>query len=220
MKTTILILAGVLSGIPALAQGTAAKTANPPSLRAIMESSGIPLAGAKTNVSRAVFYRDQHGRTRFERGSSIIINDPVAGKSYFFDTSNPAQVTVVPLAVPDDKKPAQRDADGFKVVAELGERVFDGSVRARGKRHEVKMAAGSTPHLQKDLTISSEIWFSEDLHLAMYAASSDSVNGGQSVVQFKNVEANVTLEPTFFQPPAGATLIPAKPSMGGVSGVF
>lgn len=199
MKTTMMLF--VLAGCTTVTFGQTAALNAPkgPSISAIMRNSTIAGPGAKAATSEAAFYRDTEGRTRIENGSSVVINDPVGGKSYFFDSGSPTQVTVVNLPSPDNKKPEPQGANGFRVLAELGERTF-GDVRAKGRRHELKMAAGSSPFLQKDVTVSTEIWFSEDIRLAMHASSTDSLNGANSVVQFDNVKTNVKLSPGLFRP--------------------
>ncbi|MBX9660611.1 MAG: hypothetical protein K2X00_18810 [Nitrospiraceae bacterium] len=224
MKPIILILAA--TGLSLFAQDAVTKLSNGPALRAIMETSRVAAPGAKADISTSLFLRDEYGRTRLEKGPSVIINDPVAGKSYFFDTSNPTQVTVVTLPKADaTKKPPQATATSpntptFKEVADLGERMFEGTVRAHGKRHELRITAGSSPHMPTDLTINAEVWFSDELRLAMYSSSNDSAQGAHSVTQFKNVEVNARVQPELFRPPAGATLIPGRPSVSGASGVF
>jgi hypothetical protein len=163
--------------------------------------------------------RDSQGRTRTERsfgaigslsagpgaGRTVMIFDPVAGKSYVLDArSRTARSTTIPAA---RTRPANGDARPARTPAsvkteDLGTQVIQG-VSAQGKRVTRAIPAGKEGN-EKEIDIVTETWFSPDLQVVVMSKTSDP-RYGDSLYQLNAINRTEP-DPALFAVPSDYTV--------------
>jgi len=168
--------------------------------------------------------RDSQGRTRTERsfgaigalsagpgaGRTVMIFDPVAGKSYVLDpTSKTVRSTEIPAARTANAKarPARNLASAK--TEDLGTQVIQG-ITAQGTRVTRAIPAGQEGN-EKEIDIVTEIWHSADLQAVVMSKTSDP-RYGDSVYQLTGI-TRTEPDASLFAVPSDYTLKEGRPMM-------
>lgn len=162
--------------------------------------------------------RDSQGRTRTERSfgaigalsaehagaRSVMIFDPVAGKSYVLDArSRTARSTPIPAARTAESHAFEHARQSASAKTEdLGTQVIQG-VSAQGKRVTRAIPAGKEGN-EKEIDIVTETWFSPDLQVVVMSKTSDP-RFGDSLYQL-NAITRTEPDPALFAVPSDYTV--------------
>ncbi len=164
-------------------------------------------------TTTALVARDSQGRTRTERsfgaigalsagpgaGRTVMIFDPVAGKSYVLDpASKTFRSTEIPASrLANAKTRPARNLTSAK-TEDLGTQVIQG-VTAQGTRVTRAIPAGQEGN-EKEIDIVTEIWHSADLQAVVMSKTSDP-RYGESVYQLTGI-ARAEPDPALFAVPS------------------
>lgn len=181
-------------------------------------------------MERSKTYRDSQGRTRVEHYlatglsnadpptlGSVMIQDPVAGASYFLDPRNHT-VRELPFHVPrtDDAdrnnvvtaRLQPRMADGSErpkpkiTVEDLGTQVIDG-LTVEGKRTTMTLPANAQGN-DKPFDIVTERWVSQELKIYILIKNSDPRSGEHTTKT--TITDRAEPDPSLFQVPPDYTI--------------
>ncbi|HEV3036925.1 MAG TPA: hypothetical protein VHA33_03975 [Candidatus Angelobacter sp.] len=182
------------------------------------------------NKNTSFIARDSQGRTRHEenlggvgglplKGMKIVsINDPVAGTSFIFksgdeksaDSENHGEAKVVRV---EERKKVRVFTTGGKGEAwveqrgdvkheSLGVKTIEG-VSAEGKRETRTIAAGAIGN-ERPIEITSETWYSPDLHTVVLSKRNDP-RIGETTMHLTGINRGEP-DASLFQPPPGSKL--------------
>lgn|SRR5262249_7333407 len=194
----------------------------------------LPGGNTINKAERGPYYRDRYGRTRFEVGNTVVINDPVAGTSYVLDTQQRtarvidrnalrAQATSMRTSERaldiDRTKPADPAAalnaqpasksgatmpPGFGQRS-LGSKMIEG-VNCEGKILTTVVPANSKMGNTQPMESSSEVWFAKDLMLPVLTVN-DHPLMGRVVQRLTNIRTGVDPDPSLFKLPEGYKVV-------------
>jgi len=181
----------------------------------VMIKSEQPLADGTvaTQVSQTRIARDSQGRIRNERHMmvpegaqgmppliSVHVFDPATRISYFFNPATMlARKQVVPMPQPDSAAPGVRQ--------NLGDATLNG-MQVRGTRNTFTVPA-RVSGTGKPVTVTDEVWYSEDLHMNLLEEHTD-VRGGKQTVAILSIQRDEPA-PALFEVPAGYKIVDMTP---------
>ncbi len=180
----------------------------------IHSSQLLPDGSTETRVSQATIARDSRGRILNERRAlmpegfkgmppllSSHIFDPATRISYFM---NP--MTMIAREMPVSAPRNASNNSGGK-SEDLGYSSLNG-MQAKGTRisREIPAAFSGTG---KDVTVTDEIWYSEELHLNLLEEHTD-VRGGKQTVAILSIKRDEP-SPALFEVPAGYKIVDLTP---------
>jgi hypothetical protein len=188
--------------------------AGAPFTATVMIVSKQPTAdgSVETRMSQALIARDSRGRIRNERHAlmpegfhgtppliSVHVFDPATRISYFF---NPATLIAREQLV---APPPQQHADPNSV--DLGYQTLNG-MQARGSRI-TRIIPAEASGTGKQVTVTDEVWYSEDLHMNLLEEHTDPRGGKQSVaiLSIERTEPSASI----FEVPAGYKIVDLTP---------
>ncbi len=170
--------------------------------------------------------RDSQGRTRAERsfgaigalsagpgaGRTVMIFDPVGGKSYVLDPERKTvRSTPIPAVRTDGAHVRPERNLAMAKTEDLGTQVIQG-VSAQGKRVTRTIPAGKEGN-EKEIDIVTETWYSPDLQVVVMSKTSDP-RFGDSVYQL-NAITRVEPDPALFAVPSDYTVKEGRPFRQG-----
>ena len=207
----------VLLTIPMAAILSQAQTAHPPAITATVEQTATPIGGKPVKTLSA-FYRDGQGRTRTESGSSVLIQDPVAGVTIRLDTANRVArlASLKPLnraGSPSMQPPKSPVSNGTNLrpyvdnVMSLGSQVMSGHTVV-GQRHSMNYPPGTLGSI-RFRKVTTDRWQSAELGISMLTKVLDSVTG-ETDTAFANIVIDPVLDSSLFETPDGYQVISAQ----------
>lgn len=187
----------------------------------------LPDGNKITRKTQTTLYRDSQGRSRKEvtlpaigpfaaqdqPKSFVILQDPVAGKSYVLEMDRKI-ARLLPArgkrGDPEDhlrfqKRAGQDDANVQK--EDLGVQTING-VSAQGTRYTRTIPAGQIGN-EKPITITSESWYSPDLQIVVMSKRSDP-RFGDTTYQLTNIQRTEPA-PSLFAVPEGYSVEAGPP---------
>ena len=194
-----------------------------------------------TRKATTVLYRDSMGRTRTETENGLVtISDPIGGATYRLDpkTQTFRKIQTIQLSVDaqgayttgkitlDDIQAQQHDADLAALAAQtgapkphvtdesLGNQTMQG-VLVQGTRTTTVYPEGFMGN-DRPITVTSEVWYSPDLHIAVLRKLTDPRNG-DNTTQLINIQVSEP-NPSLFQVPANYTQLQGVGGGGGRRG--
>lgn len=174
----------------------------------------LPDGTMETRVTQTVIARDARGRIRNERHMlmpegtkgmpplvSVHVFDPATRISYIF---NPATMIARQQLVPP---PSAKPELSNSKIEELGYTTLNG-IQAKGTR-TTRVVAAPSSGTGKDVTVTDEVWYSEELHMNLMEVHTD-VRGGMQTVAILSIQRD---EPTasLFEVPAGYKIVDMTP---------
>ena len=166
-----------------------------------------------TQVTQTRIARDAQGRIRNERHMmvpegtegmppliSVHVFDPTTRISYFF---NPATMLARKQLVP----PPQPDALAPGVKQDLGSTTLNG-LQAKGTR-TTRTVPGQVSGTGKPVTVTDEVWYSEDLHMNLLEEHTDA-RGGKQTVAILSIQRDEPA-PALFEVPSGYKIVDMTP---------
>lgn len=182
----------------------------------VMIQSKQPLADGtvETEVTESVIARDSRGRIRNERHMlvpegtkgmprlvSVHVFDPATRISYIY---NPATMIARQQLVP---LPVARPEFGNSKSEDLGYTTLNG-FEAKGTR-TTRIVPAPASGTRNPVTVTDEVWYSEDLHMNLMEEHTD-VRGGKQTVAILSIQRN---EPatSLFEVPAGYKIVDMTP---------
>ena len=212
------------------AHGGKVVTGSPFTATAVSESTQTLSDGNKiTRKTQTSLSRDGQGRFRKEvtlraiglfaatghAKSLVIIQDPVAGKSFLLDAERKVARELPNLK---GKFKPEKDAKWFKKMnsasdadvqkEDLGTQTISG-VSAQGTRYTRTIPAGQIGN-EKAITIVSETWYSPDLQMLVMSKRSDP-RFGDTTYQLTNIQ-RAEPDAALFQVPADYTIKTGPPA--------
>jgi hypothetical protein len=181
----------------------------------VVIKSEQPLADGtvETQVTQMRIARDAQGRIRNERHMlmpegtqgtppliSVHIFDPATRISYFF---NPATMLARRQVVP----PARLDGPMPGPTQDLGYTTLNG-MQAKGTR-TTRTVPAQASGTGKPVTVTDEVWYSEDLHMNLMEEHTD-VRGGKQTVAILSIQREEPA-PSLFEVPAGYKIVDMTP---------
>jgi|DewCreStandDraft_4_1066084.scaffolds.fasta_scaffold06065_9 hypothetical protein len=183
---------------------------SPPALAAEIEiihtlrlADGRPLERRHT----AAFFRTADGRTRLERGDSIVLSDP--------HSRTVCRIHQATRSAVIHRAPAGRAGDAGRQPqsegVDLGNRTIEG-FPAVGKKYVTALPREFAPALSEPLYRTVEVWHSPALALPLVSITDDPVAGRTAVV-FRNIRIGSEVQESLFRIPDGFTVkeAPAYP---------
>lgn len=183
---------------------------SPPALAAEIEiihtlrlADGRPLERRHT----AAFFRTADGRTRLDRGDSIVLTDP--GSRTVSRIHQPTRSAVIYRA------PAGRAGDAARRPqsegVDLGSRTIEG-FPVIGKKYVTALPREFSPALSEPLYRTVEVWHCPALALPLLSITDDPVVG-RTTVAFKNIRVGFETQESLFRVPEAFTVkeAPAHP---------
>jgi hypothetical protein len=165
-----------------------------------------------TRMTQVLIARDSRGRIRNERHAlvpeafhgmppliGVHVFDPATLVSYMFNPATMiAQERIVPLPPPHRANPSATD---------LGYQTLNG-MQARGSRI-TRVIPAEMSGTGKLVTITDEVWYSEDLHMNLLEEHTDPRGGKQSlaILSIERKEPSASL----FEVPAGYKIVDLTP---------
>jgi hypothetical protein len=176
-------------------------------------SADVQITG-QSGSSTDHLYRDSHGRTRYESGSTVTINDPATRTTLLLDTSNQTYRRVSH----DPTDASQRAADvvtSGKLASEpraLGTAQVNG-VSAEGRAYTVTVPASKVlAASQKEVTL----WLSVEVALPVELRIVDS-SGLAYAQSYTNIRTGVQPAAHLFTVPAGYREVDAAGTGAGIN---
>jgi len=158
-----------------------------------------------TNEVRGVYWRDSAGRTRMERGSLVIIQDPAARKIATLDLQQKtAHRSTEQAAGQPATMPSMSQAMGGGPSQDLGTRTIEG-MEARGSKITVVVPAGAIGNLHPIQQV-SEVWLANGLALPLLLKTTDALNG-EHVQSLHSIVTGLETDPGLFQIPSDFKVI-------------
>jgi hypothetical protein len=184
----------------------------------VMIESKQPLAdgSVESKMSQTNIARDSRGRVRNERHMlvpagtqgpppliSVLVFDPATRISYIF---NPATMLAREQHIPPPRTQVTTGGNS----QDLGVTTLNG-MQARGTRvtREVPAPASGTG---KTVTVTDEIWYSEELHMNLMEEHTD-VRGGKQTVAILSIKRDEP-PPSLFEVPTGYKIVDMTPPAG------
>jgi hypothetical protein len=182
----------------------------------VMIESKQPLADGSvdTRVSQTMIARDSRGRIRNERHMlmpagikgtppliSVLVFDPATRISHIF---NPATMIAREMVVPP---PSSDPAFNNGKIEDLGYSTLNG-MQAKGTR-TTRIVPSPVSGTGKPVTVTDEVWYSEELHLNLMEEHTD-VRGGRQTVAILSIKRDEP-EPALFEVPAGYRIVDMTP---------
>jgi len=168
----------------------------------------------ETRVTQTLIARDSKGRIRNERHMlvpegtagtppliAVHVFDPATRISYIY---NPATMIARQQLV---RPPSQQPGMSGDKIEDLGYTTLNG-LQAKGTRisREVPAPASGTG---KTVTVTDEVWYSEDLHMNLMEEHTD-VRGGKQTVAILSIKREEPA-PSLFEVPAGYKIVDMTP---------
>ena len=181
----------------------------------VMIESKQPLGdgSVETRVTQTKIARDSRGRIRNERHMlvpsgtqgmppliSVHVFDPSTRVSYTF---NPATMIARKQTVP----PPQTQIVTGGNSEDLGYTTLNG-MQAKGTR-TTRIVPAAVSGTGKPVTVSDEVWYSEDLHMNLMEEHSD-VRGGKQSVAILSIQRTEPA-PSLFEVPSGYRIVDMTP---------
>ena len=180
----------------------------------IESKQALPDGTVETRVSQALIARDSRGRIRNERHALMPETfkgmPPLVG-AHIFDPATRISYLMNPMTMiaREQLVPVPRDASntGGGKSEDLGFTTLNG-MQAKGTRisREVPAPFSGTG---KTVTVTDEIWYSEDLHLNLLEEHTD-VRGGKQTVAILSIKRDEP-SPALFEVPAGYKIVDLTP---------
>jgi len=188
--------------------------AGAPFTATVMIVSKQPTAdgSVETRMTQVLIARDSRGRIRNERHAlvpegfhgmppllGVHIFDPATRISYMY---NPATMIARQQLVPP---PPSQHADPNSV--DLGYQTLNG-LQAKGS-HITRVIPAEASGTGKPVTITDEVWYSEDLHMNLLEEHTD-LRGGKQSVAILSIDRKEP-SPSLFDVPAGYKIVDLTP---------
>lgn len=181
----------------------------------VMIKSEQPVAdgSVETQVSETLIARDSQGRIRNERHMlmpegttgmppliSVHVFDPATRISYMY---NPATMLARKQLVP----PPRPNGANAGTTQDLGYNTLNG-MQAKGTR-TTRVVPAQVSGTGKPVTVTDEVWYSEDLHMNLLEEHTDARGGKQSVA-ILSIQRDEPA-PSLFEVPAGYKIVDMTP---------
>jgi hypothetical protein len=168
----------------------------------------------ETRVTQTVIARDARGRIRNERHMlmpegtkgmpplvSVHVFDPATRISYIY---NPATMIARQQLVPP---PAARPDLNDSKIEELGYTTLNG-LQAKGTRTS-RVVPAPASGTGAPVTVTDEVWYSEELHMNLMEVHTD-LRGGKQTVAILSIQRDEPA-PSLFEVPAGYKIVDMTP---------